>query len=72
MQAFANKFTIFFNQDKTEAIINFYQEIPDLSNVTGQVVGNFPTEVTPVANLAMTSQCAKNLLDSLQALLNKE
>lgn len=71
MQQFANKFRIFLNQDKTEAIINFYQEIPAIPDTPQRVEGDFPTTTTPVASLAMTGKCAHNLLASLGDLLNR-
>lgn len=70
MQTFTNKFTVVLNQDKTEAIINFYQESPALSNLSGPLEGPIPTEFSPVANLVMTGQCAHNLLTALQEVLN--
>ena len=72
MQTFTNKFTIILNQDKSEAIINFYQNIPILPENGQPTVGELPSQVTPVASLAMTGQCAKNFSRALGDLLNQE
>ncbi len=72
MQNFTNKFHILVNHDGTEVLINFYQDIPGM--VTDQQIdaGNFPMDSIPVANLAMTGTCARNLYSVLGDLLNKE
>lgn len=72
MQAYTNKFSIILNQDKSEAIINFYQNIPVLPESGQPALSEIPSQVVPVASLAMTGQCAKNLSDALRDLLERD
>lgn len=71
MQAFTNKFSIAVNQDKSEVIINFYQNIPNLPvDLDGSVgLREMQSTVIPVSNLVMSGQCAQNLVSTLSSLL---
>ncbi len=76
MQAYVNKFSIALNQDKTEAIINFFQNVPVIPQNEGAskmtVRGEMPAEVIPVVNLVMTGECAHNFARMLLDLLDQE
>ena len=72
MQSFTNKFSIALNQDKTEAIINFYQNIPMIPEDGSNISGEIPSQIIPVASLAMTGQCARNFAKALNDLLEQE
>lgn len=74
MQVYTNRFNIAKNQDGSEVILNFFQNMPKLPDPTGQetIVSEIPTEMTPVANLVMTGQCAHNLLKVLQDILSAD
>lgn len=74
MQTFTNKFSIALNQDKTEVMINFFQNVPTLpeTNMTPAEAESISSVIVPVANLVMTGQCAKTLVDVLSDLLNLE
>lgn len=74
MQAFTNKFNIAMNQDKTEVIINFFQNIPTVPVNTEypQLVREMTSDVVPVANLVMTGQCAKNFAATLSSMLEQD
>ena len=72
MLQFTNKFSVALNHDKSEAIINFYQNTPVLP-ANGQTnTEEFPAEITPVANIVMTGDVARQLAHILQELLDKE
>ena len=74
MQTFTNKFSIAMNQDKTEVIINFFQNIPivPVGNEPVARVGEMESELIPVSNIVMTGQCARNFLSTLSEMLNQE
>lgn len=74
MQMYANRFNIAKNQDGSEVILNFFQNMPQFPDSVDQeaVVTDVPTEMMPVANLVMTSQCARSLLAVLQDILEPE
>lgn len=71
MQLFTNRFNVMLNQDKTEAIINFYQHAPTVQGIEDADSNAIELKIEPVANLVMTGQCARNLLQVLQDLLNE-
>lgn len=72
MQSFVNKFNIVLNQNKSEVIINFYQQYP-VAQADGEIPSeNIEVEVTPVANLIMNGDCAANLCKVLADLLQDE
>lgn len=73
MQAYTNKFSIALNQDKSEVILNFFQNVPTIpqqDESENLVVSEFKSEIIPIANLAMTGQCARNLASALLQLLD--
>lgn len=72
MLLFTNKFSVALNHDKSEAIINFYQNTPVLP-ANGQTSGKeLPAEITPVADIVMTGEVARQLANILQELLDRE
>lgn len=76
MQTYVNKFNIALNQDKSEALVDFFQNVPvipqnnEAMNITFDT--NLNTEVIPVVNLVMTGECARQLAMTLLALLGQE
>lgn len=74
MQVYTNRFNIAKNQDGSEVILNFFQSMPKLPDPAKEetIASEIPTEMTPVANLVMTGQCAHNLLKVLQDILSMD
>ena len=70
MQTFTNHFQILMNQDKTEVILNFTQNIPEIKE--DGAISDQGMVVQPVANLAMTGQMARNLANTLLGMLTPE
>lgn len=73
MQTFANKFNIALNQDKSEVIINFFQNIPKIPEVQGtsQVLSEPQADIIPVSNLVMTGQTAQALAETILHLMEQ-
>ena len=73
MQVFTNKFSIALNQDKSEVIINFFQNVPIIptSNDQPKLVQEMTSEIIPVANIVMTGQCARNFVEMLSNMLEQ-
>ena len=74
MQTFTNKFSVAFNQDRSEALINFFQNVPNIPADDSAANGNvqMTSQIIPVANMAMTGQCARNLAEAILKLINAE
>nr|WP_300828034.1 hypothetical protein [uncultured Oscillibacter sp.] len=72
MEIFTNKFSIILNEDKSEAVMNFYQIAPSWTEKGSSGEGEIVQEILPVASLVMTGQCAQNFSKSLQTLLNQD
>lgn len=73
MQQYTNRFNIAKNQDGSEVILNFYQNVPQFPDPTDQetIVSELKTEHLLVSSLVMTGQCAHNLLRVLQEILDE-
>ncbi|WP_312615161.1 hypothetical protein [Oscillibacter sp.] len=71
MHSYTNKFNIFMSEDKTEVLLNFYQNTPSLPESGQPLEGNLPAQLIPVASMAMTGKLAENLAQALGELLNK-
>lgn len=71
MQSYINKFNIAINGNRSEVLINFSQAVPQIpSQVTSSAEPTeVPVEIIPVANLVMTEEVARNLLQMLQDIL---
>ena len=73
MEAYTNKFSILLSEDKTEAVLNFYQVAPSWSEEAGHPNGGVVVQETlPIASLVMTRQCVENFSKSLQDLLGQK
>lgn len=76
MQAYTNRFDIIVSSNKSEVMINFSQIAPAVRDPSEDVEGapapKFAEDATPVANLVMTGQCARNLANLLLSLLDRE
>lgn len=73
METYTNKFSILLSEDRTEAVLNFYQVAPSWSEEEGHPNGGvIVQEVLPVASLVMTRQSVENFSKSLQELLSKD
>lgn len=74
MQVFTNKFSVALNQDKSEVIINFFQNIPTIptANDQSKVVREMSSTIIPVANIVMTGQCAHNFVATLSNMLEQD
>ena len=74
MQIFTNKFTIAVNAEKTEVILNFFQNIPTFPPDGTPSSEPVPaaTQIVPVANLAMSGLFAKNLAETILKMLDTE
>lgn len=72
MEVYTNKFSIILNEDKSEAVMNFYQIAPSWIEKEESGEGEITQEVLPVASLVMTGQCAQNFSKSLQTLLGQD
>ncbi|WP_298016729.1 hypothetical protein [uncultured Dysosmobacter sp.] len=72
MQQYVNKFFIAMNEDKSEVIINFAQNVPTIPESATVSPDEFEVQVIPVAGLVMTGEFAENLAKSLSNLLTKE
>ena len=74
MQTYTNKFNIAINGDRSEVIIDFFQNIPQFPPQERNVQEpmTFHVETLPVANLVMTKQIAQNLLQVLQNILSED
>ena len=73
MESYTNKFSILLSEDKTEAVLNFYQLAPSWSEEDGHPNGGvIVQEVLPIASLVMTRQCVENFSKSLQELWNQD
>lgn len=72
MEDYTNKFTIILNEDKSEAVLNFYQITAALSEGKSPSENEIVSEVVPVASLVMTGQCFRNLAASIQGLLESK
>lgn len=71
MQMYTNRFRVAMNYDGTEVLINFSQNVPQIPDDAEEGrLSEMPTENIPVADLVMTGQCARNLLATLQEVLN--
>ena len=74
MQSFTNKFSIAMNPDKTEVILDFFQNVPVFEN--DDVGINKKVDATmqkiPVANLVMSGTCARNLADVLLKMFEED
>lgn len=74
METFTNRFTVAMTPDKSEVVLNFFQNIPvipDDVTLSSTPLDQSPT-VVPVINLVMTGQCAKSLVDVLSQMLSTE
>lgn len=74
MQVFTNKFSVALNQDKSEVIINFFQNVPIIPTSSDQpkLVREMASEIVPVANIVMTGQCARNFVETLSNMLDRD
>lgn len=74
MQIYANGFAVAMSDDKQELILNFVQNVPDLSNYKSAEdfapVNTVQTE--PVAQLVLNAKCGKALVDMLAHLYENE
>lgn len=71
MQTFTNKFSIAVTPDKSEVVLNFFQNIPAIPEEENAIEA--PKELTPtvlpVANLVMTGQFAEEFVKVLSQML---
>ena len=74
MQTFANRFNIALNQDQTEVVINFYQNVPRIPDTQGgtQMIPEPQADIIPVSNLVMTGQTARTLAETILHLMQQE
>lgn len=71
MYTYVNKLNAAVNQDKTEVVLNFLQEIPNFENPSSGITKVEAKEIAAV-NLVMGENLARNLANTILAMLECE
>ena len=74
MQNYTNRFSIAVNKNKSELMLNFYQESPnfDINTLDEGKKNILPSTVDLVANLVMSYSCAEDLIHALQKIISDD
>ena len=74
MQIYANGFAMAMSEDKQELVLNFVQNMPDLSNAKSDdnLISVAEAKSEPVAQLILNAKCGKTLAEMLTRLYEDE
>lgn len=74
MQQFTNKFSVAVNQQQTEVLLNFYQDVPEfmLNGEPMEKSINDQVQSEPVSSLVMTYEFAEKFSKLFQDILHPE